>query len=182
MPWVQDLSQDLVMTCDMWARAASLAALPRANAMWDDGVDGVLLCSLLLSSCVFASLSRFLCCIRTSTVWLMLMGPPAWDLYCEFHSIDSIVACIWRVLSSTGFRLARGATTQTISVSPSGTGWIIGLEIRALVSARRSPRGRRRRGCRATYRSPTAFLQPAPAFSKSWSRKKQGPLEQHPRR
>jgi hypothetical protein len=47
------------MTCDIWARAASLAALPRANAMWDDGVDGVLMCSLLSSSCVFASLSRF---------------------------------------------------------------------------------------------------------------------------
>ena len=85
MPRVQDLSQDLFMACDIWARAASLAALPRANAMWDDGVDGVLLCSLLLSSCVFASLSRFHADIRTSTVWLtcMLMGPAwAWDLYC----------------------------------------------------------------------------------------------------
>ena len=59
LPRVQDLSQDLFMTCDIWARAASLAALPRANAMWDDGVDGVLMCSLLSSSCVFASLSRF---------------------------------------------------------------------------------------------------------------------------
>ena len=37
--------------------------------------------------------------------------------------------------------LARGATTQTISVSPSGTGWSSATKIRALVSARRSPRG-----------------------------------------
>ena len=33
------------MTCDMWVRA--LAALPRAPATWDDGVDVVLLCHLL---------------------------------------------------------------------------------------------------------------------------------------
>ncbi len=33
------------MTCDMWVRA--LAALPRAPATWDDGVDVALLCHLL---------------------------------------------------------------------------------------------------------------------------------------
>jgi hypothetical protein len=33
------------VTCDMWVRA--LAALPRAPATWDDGVDVVLLCHLL---------------------------------------------------------------------------------------------------------------------------------------
>ena len=33
------------MTCDMWLRA--LAALPRAPATWDDGVDVALLCHLL---------------------------------------------------------------------------------------------------------------------------------------
>ena len=77
MPRVQDLSQDLVMTCDMWARAASLAALPRANAMWDDGVDGVLLCSLLLSYCVFASWSRFYAAFVLVQYGLCL--------YCEYH-------------------------------------------------------------------------------------------------
>ena len=33
---------DLAVTCDMWVQA--LAALPRAPATWDDGVDGALLC------------------------------------------------------------------------------------------------------------------------------------------
>ena len=36
-----DHEQDLVVTCDMWVQA--LAALPRAPATWDDGVDGAFL-------------------------------------------------------------------------------------------------------------------------------------------
>ena len=40
-----DHEQDLAITCDMWVRA--VAALPRAPARWDDGVDGRLLCHLL---------------------------------------------------------------------------------------------------------------------------------------
>ena len=69
------------------ARAASLAALPRANAMWDDGVHGVLLCSLLLSSCVFASLSRFHAAFVLVQYGLCLWIPPAWDLYCVKYSV-----------------------------------------------------------------------------------------------
>jgi hypothetical protein len=33
--------------CDMWVQA--LAALPRAPSTWDDGVDGALLCHLLVA-------------------------------------------------------------------------------------------------------------------------------------
>jgi hypothetical protein len=42
-----DHELDLVVTCDMWVQA--LAALSRAPATWDDGVDGALLCHLLFS-------------------------------------------------------------------------------------------------------------------------------------
>jgi len=44
-----DHEQDVLITCDMWARA--LAALPHGLGAWDDGVDGGLLCHLLFGVC-----------------------------------------------------------------------------------------------------------------------------------
>ena len=42
-----DREQDLF--CDVRVCAGALAALPRAPATWNDGVDGALLCDLLFS-------------------------------------------------------------------------------------------------------------------------------------
>ena len=69
-------------------RGASACKCHVNCAMWDDGVDGVLLCSLLLSYCVFASWSRFHAAFVLVQYGLCLWIPPAWDLlYCVKYSV-----------------------------------------------------------------------------------------------